>query len=254
MEKKAYILLTLLLLTSFLVAPVSFAQSTDDSTEVMTEDATKNMSTEDRKAELDAKMEEIKQERDTRMEENKQKREDLKTEIETKREEAKAEMETRREEFKAKLEALKDEKKVAVVERVDTRLAERNQNITDRLLGHLERISGVIDKMEDRLASAEGGDTSTVDSAIATARLAVASAESAVVAQSGNTYVIELGDEAELRSIVEATVGQFRSDMGVVITAVKSARDATQKAAQVLGEFRKANPPKDAMMEEETNK
>lgn len=250
MEKKAYILLTLLLLTSFIATPISFAQDSDDPTEVMTEEATEPTSPEDRKAERDAKMEEIKKEREAKMEENKQKREDLKAEIEAKREEAKAEMETRREEFKAKLEALKDEKKAAVIERVDTRLAERNQKITDRLLGHLERISGVIDKMEDKLASVEGGDTSTVDTAIATARLAITSAESAVVVQSGKTYVIELGDEDELKTTVEATVDQFRSDMDVVITAVKSARDTTQKAAQALAAFRVANPPKDVTIEE----
>jgi len=255
MDKKLPLLLTFLLFISFAVAPATFAQDENDATEVESTMEAKDSGAikprEELVAEREAKMEELKQERETRMEEAKQKREDLKAEIETRREEAKAEMETRREEFQTKLEAMKDEKKAMIVERVDTRLAERNQRITDRLLGHLERISAIIDKMEDKLSNASEGDTTKVDTAIASARAAVTTAEAAVVTQSGNTYVIELGEESELKTVVAAEADQFRSDMEVAIASVKVARDATQEAARALAAFRAANPPKKGVMMEE---
>ncbi len=239
MEKKLPMILIFLLLISFAVVPATFAEDEDDSVEVETTMETestsgKKVTAEERKAEREAKMEEKKQEREARMEEAKQKREDLKAEIEAKREEAKTAMETKREEFQAKLESIKDEKKAMIVERVDTRLAERNQRITDRLLGHLERISAIIDKMEEKLLNRAEGDSSEVETAIASARAAVTTAEAAVVTQSGNSYVIELGDDGELKTVVEATVSQFRTDMEVAIASVKVARDATQEAAQAL--------------------
>jgi|GEM_PF-3257423 len=262
MEKKLPILLTALLLISFFVAPATFAQDENDATAVETTmgvdkvDSTK-ITVEERKATREAKMEEVKQKREDRKaeigakrEEAKQKREDLKAEIKAKREEAKAAVAAKREEFRTKLKAIKDKRKASIVERVDTRLSERNDRITDRLLGHLERISGIIDKMEDKIANVPEGDTTDVDAAIASARDAVAAAEDAVSAQSGHTYVIELGAEDELRTVVQATVDEFRTDMKTAITAVKDARDATQDAAKALAAFRKANPPKeDTVME-----
>jgi len=257
MEKKLPMILTLLLLISFAAVPATFAETEDNSVEVETmmeaeSTSGKKMTLEERKATRETKMEEIKLERETRMEEAKQKREDLKAEIKAKREEAKTAIEAKREEFQAKLEAIKDEKKATIVERIDTRLAERNQRITDRLLGHLERISAIIDKMEDDLSNAPEGDTTKVDAAIASARGAVTTAEVAVVTQSGNSYIIELGEESELKTVVEATVNQFRTDMEVAITSVKVARDATQEAARALAAFRAAaNPPKEEVKMEE---
>ena len=91
--------------------------------------------------------------------------------------------------------------------------------------------------MEDKLSNASEGGSSEVDTAIASARAAVSTAEAAVVTQSGNLYVIELGEESELKTVVEATVSQFRTDMEVAIASVKVARDATQEAAQALAAF-----------------
>jgi len=236
MEKKAYILLTLLLLISFVVAPASFAISTDtkseESSDVMMPEESKKISIEERKAEYESQVEEIKQ-----------KREDLKSEIKEKREEAKAAMESNREEFQTKLQALQDEKKAVIVKRVDTRLTERNQRITDRLIGHLDRISAILDKMEEKLVKIQDVDTSDVDGTIAAARDAVLNAQTIIATQTGNTYVIELGDEDELKTVVQSTVDEFREDMRKAIDAVKVAHSASVEAAQSLADFRKAHPP-----------
>lgn len=139
------------------------------------------------------------------------------------RDQEKALIQAKREEFKTRIQTIKDEKKKALVERIDTKLAEVNKNQTARFGEILTRLQGFLDKFKQ----SPSGATALTD--IAAAQTAIDAAKTAVSAQSTKTYTMTITDDATLKLNAGATVSQLRQDLMVVYKLVIDAKQAVQK-------------------------
>src|SRR5688572_21272277 len=84
-----------------------------------------------------------------------ERREDKKASISARIAERKEVRIERKEELREKLAAFKDQKKAVVAERVSDNLSKVNENRTAAMLKHLEKLSEIALRLEDRLAKAE---------------------------------------------------------------------------------------------------
>ncbi len=182
------------------------------------------------------KVERIESIKDNRIE-IKEKREELKMTIQKQREEAKEKFKIQREEFKTKMSGIKDQRKKEVVERVDNRLSSINKNRTAALTKHLENMSAILIRIQDRVAKkkSDGVDTSAVEKAIVEAESAIDTAKDAVDSQAAKEYVVTITDETKLKVDVKSAFDQFKSDMEATVLAVKQAKEALTAAARALG-------------------
>lgn len=171
----------------------------------------------------------------------KQKTENLKAIVEEKREEAKEKFELQREEFKENLEMIKDQQKKTLVKDIDSRVNDLNIRHTERLEKALSKVSTILTRLEEKVASksAEGEDTTEIDTAIADAHTVIASATAAITAQAGREYVIDITDETTLREEVKKTIQTFKTDIGSAHAKVKAAREAVVSVAKLYGQLHK---------------
>lgn len=162
--------------------------------------------------------------------------EELKATREAQRAQNKQEMQTKREEVKAKVTAMRDVRKKQVVERVQSKISDINTRRTDHFLKVLERLSTILDKIQSRTekAKAEGKNVTSIESAIASARTAISSAESTVNTQKAKTYQITVTDDTTARNDVGATAKQLESDIRAVQDTVQVARQAVQNVFQQI--------------------
>lgn len=167
-----------------------------------------------------------------------QKREEFQQLKEAKREEIKNKAEAARTQLKAKLVKIKDEKKKAIVERVDNRIVELNNNQMDHLSNVLDQLDKVLLKINDRTdaAAAKGRDVTAVRTAIESAKTGIAAARAAIVAQSGKVYTITITTESKLGTDVGKATKLVHADIVGVREKVKTAREAVHKAATTLAQ------------------
>ena len=167
----------------------------------------------------------------------KEKREEFKMTIQKQREEAKEEFKIRREEFKTKMSEIKDQRKKEVVERVDNRLSTVNKNRTAALTKHLDQMSSILVRVQERATKrkSEGVNTSAVDKAIVEAESAIDTAKEAINTQASIEYIVTITDETKLKVDVKTVFDQFKSNMEATVLTVKKAKEALTAAARLLG-------------------
>lgn len=207
------------------------------------------LSREEAKARLEAAREEAKERMETA-------REEAKTRMEAAREEAKTRMETVREEAKQRLSEIKNKAKQQNAERIAERFGKLNKTWTDHFMKLLDRFDEIVQKMQNRAATAAaaGKDTAAADAAIQAAGAAIASARDAVIAQVAKTYTLdaamisETTDAAttdEQEALVQSVRDSFQSAHRSLFNdlyalrdgALTSARRALQGALQALGDI-----------------
>ncbi len=151
-------------------------------------------------------------------------------------------IQTERAAYQAKLQALKDVKKQAVVARINTSLITVNQQVTTHLSSSLDRLNGVLGTISTQVHALKtaGRDTASADAAITTAQQAIATAKASVTTQATNNYIIQLTDDAAVKTDVTVTVTQLKTDLTGVYQSVFSARSAVLTAAQELGKLSNA--------------
>lgn len=156
--------------------------------------------------------------------------EELKTNREAKREEVKENIQAKREETKAKIQNLRDQRKQKTVERIQMKLGDVNNRRTDHFLEILKRFSTILDKIESRTekAKAVGKNVTSVETALASARAAITTAETAVSAQKAKTYQITVNSDTTAKNDVGVTTKQLQQDLQTVHDTVKAAGDAVQ--------------------------
>ena len=139
---------------------------------------------------------------------------------------------TRREEFQTKKETLKDAKKKALIERIDQKIANINKKHTTQMLEHLTKMITILDKLQSRvdIAKTKGKDVSGTVTAIAKARTAILTAQTAVKNQAAKDYVLSVSTENKLRIDVGATVKQLEQDLRIVNQSVIAAKQAVAEA------------------------
>lgn len=142
-------------------------------------------------------------------------------------------------EAKEKFKTIRDEKKRAMVERIDEKIYIMNKTHTARFSAALEKLLVILNRitLKTQNAKSKGFDTSTIDSAIATAKSAIDAAKAAVSTQSAKTYSIEVTGEATSKTTVGSVVSMFRKDLRDVHKLVVDAKQAVQKAEKELATF-----------------
>lgn len=130
---------------------------------------------------------------------------------------------TREAALKARLETFKNKQKAQIAERVSTNLNKINQNQTDIMTKHLERMSQLLDKLENRNPQA-------ARTGIARARDAIASASAAVNVQADKDYTLQLTTESKIRADSQNQRQKLHDDLKAVRLLVIEAKQAVGNA------------------------
>ena len=166
-------------------------------------------------------------------------RDDFKTRMDAEKAELQGEIQDKREALRAQLQKVKDERRREVVERIDVRLGELNARMLDHFSNVLDRLEDVLERIASRADKAEGRglDVSTVRTAITDALSSITSARSAVQVQAGNTCIVTVTTENNLRVDVGKARKCLHDNLTVVREAVKAAKEAVRKAATTLAQI-----------------
>ena len=166
-------------------------------------------------------------------------RDDFKTRIDAERAELQGKIQDKREALRVQLQKVKDERKREVVERIDVRLDALNDRMLDHFSNVLDRLEDVLERIASRADKAEGRglDVNTVRTAITDALSSITSARSAVQVQAGNTCIVTVTTENNLRVDVGKARKCLHDNLTVVREAVKAAKEAVRKAATTLAQI-----------------
>ena len=170
-------------------------------------------------------------------------KEDIFERIAEKRAEVKEKNAIRKAEFSERVEEITDEAKKAAVERINTALETINENKTTRWATALDKLSEILERIKTKLEAleAEGSDISAATELVTNAESAIASATTAVEAQAGKTYTLEIEDEQTLGQVVRSAIQQFKTDLRTTLAVVTGARDAVRQAARGLAQINAAS-------------
>jgi len=162
--------------------------------------------------------------------------------------------ELRKEQLSDRISLIKDERKAALVEKLLVRIEKSNEKWVTHWNRTLERLSSILDKIEERANAADdaGTDVSVVLAAIADARIAITSAQTAVNTQAENSYSFEFIEEESVGQVVRATIANFKNDTKATMQTVKDARTAVVNAIRNLKGVSGQNRPSTATDSAET--
>lgn len=144
-----------------------------------------------------------------------------------------------------KLEQVKERQAVRVASREalmqdkmtdrTTKFQERFSNMNQKWLKHwtavLERLSLILDKIENRLAE-QDGDTSAAEAAISDARKAILTAQASVDDLAEADYDIEFTTDEKFGPQLKEAIADFRSDSKETWELVKTAKEQVHAAFQ----------------------
>ncbi len=134
--------------------------------------------------------------------------------------------------LKEKLAKFKDKKKAQIAERINDNLNKINERRTSQMMDHLSRLSNILDKLGDRVNSAQqnGKDMSGANLAITDARVKIDAAEASVSAQKLKDYTIESTSESTIKADAQKMRNNLHVDLQDVHSLVVIARQAVAKA------------------------
>lgn len=146
--------------------------------------------------------------------------------------------------LKAKLLVFKDKRKAEITERINTNLNKINQNQTTQMQKHLERMSVLLDKLENRVntGSSDIKDPQAAKVAISSARASVDQATSAVKTQAGKDYTLQVTKESKVKADAQAMRTKLNTDLKsvrqLVITTKQMISNAikTARTGQIVKE------------------
>jgi len=169
--------------------------------------------------------------------------EEFKAKMETAREEIKTKRETEMSALKAKLEAIKDARKKEAVQRLDKRFDEINAKMNSQWTNTLVRLEELLVKITSRAdkAAVSGTDVSAIRAGVEIAKLAIAAARTAVVAQAAKTYPISVTTESALKSAVAQTRELLNKDLQAARDLMQAAHTAVSGAAAALSRIPRVN-------------
>lgn len=139
-------------------------------------------------------------------------------------------MASREAEFKDRLAKFKDKQKAGLVEKINTLLININQQITSKMIQHLQTMTGILAKLDDMVSNSSGKDVTSSVAAITIAKNSVASASAAVVEQQAKDYTIRVSSESGVKNDAAAARNQLRLDLNSLHDLIVSARQAVAKA------------------------
>lgn len=144
----------------------------------------------------------------------------------------------RKQAFLEKIAAFKDLKKKALVEKIDTKAGEINNNRTAQMSQALVKMNAILNDLTNKstLAKEQGQDTTKLNTAITTAQAAIKTAEAAVATQVAKEYIPSITTETTLKTTVGATIRALQTDLRNTHAAVASAK---QKVILAVVELKK---------------
>jgi hypothetical protein len=146
---------------------------------------------------------------------------------------------SREAQLKAKLDKFKDQHRSELALKVSSNLNKINKNRTDSMGKHLDTLSDILGKVQDRASGS--ASESGVQAAIASASASITSARDAVNAQAQKDYTINATSEASLQSEVKTERNMLLKDLTsvkqLVMTAKQSVVAAIRATAHVQGEL-----------------
>ena len=151
---------------------------------------------------------------------------------------AKEEIEAKKSKLKEKLQKV-NEQKQKKVERISQQLDELNVRTTNHFSEVLDRLEKVLANVVSRVDKAEANnwDVSAVRAMIASAKEAIASAQSAIEAQKAKTYTPQItGEEAKLKVEVGEARKALHRDLAAVREKVKAAHEFVKAVAKALAQ------------------
>lgn len=142
---------------------------------------------------------------------------------------------TREAALKARLDTFKDKRKAQVAERVNTNLNSINQKQTSQMQTHLDRMSELLTKLEERVnkPTPDIKDVTAAKAAIASSMASISLASDAVAAQAEKDYTINLTTESQVRVDAQAMRDQLRTDLTSTRSLVVEAKQSVANAVRV---------------------
>jgi len=172
----------------------------------------------------------------TTRKENVQKKVEAKKErVETRVTAIKEKIASREAALKTKLATFKDKKKAETAERVNTNLNKINLNQTEQMQKHLDKMSSLLNRLENRVTSATGDikNPQAAKEAIANARAAIASASSTIKTQAEKDYTIQVTSETKVKTDAQKVRNQLHQDLKAVREKVIGAKQKVSDAIRV---------------------
>lgn len=172
---------------------------------------------------------------DTRKESIKERVETRKENISERLSEKKEMMASREAALKLKLDGFRNKQKAQVVERINNSLKNINEKMVTHFKKVLERLSGLLDKLEKRVNanSADIKDPSLARGTIADARSSIAAATEAVNLQSTKDFTLELTTESRAKTEITGVRRLLHEDLKIVLQAVNDAKKAVSNAISI---------------------
>lgn len=142
---------------------------------------------------------------------------------------------TREAALKAKLAAFKDKRKAQVAERVNTNLNKINQNYTDQARKHLERMSTLLDKLEQRVnnGSPDIKDSTAAKAAISESRARITAALASIETQAQKDYTLTVTTEAKVKADAQKMRDLLKTDIQALREQIIAAKQSVSNAIRV---------------------
>lgn len=144
-------------------------------------------------------------------------------------------MATREAALKAKLDAFRDKKKATAAARISENLNRINDKQTEQMLKHLDKMTSILNRLEDRVnrSTPDIKDATLAQIAIADAKAAIATASSAVKDQSEKDYTVEVSSESKVRADFKKVRDMLHADLKSIRESVIKAKQAVANAIRV---------------------
>lgn len=174
----------------------------------------------------------------TRIEDKRAQLQTRRENLATRLEERRAEIASRAAQLRTRLGQFRDQVKAKIVERINTVLDQINQRQTQQMKKHLDKMSELLAKVENRVneASSSGQNTASASAAVTNAKEAIASASTAVDEQMGNDYTIEVSTESAVRKDAKEARDALHQDLREVRSLVIAAKQAVANAIRVTAQ------------------
>jgi hypothetical protein len=129
--------------------------------------------------------------------------------------------------YEERSNVISDEKKQEAVARIESKLTDRNSRMTEIMNTHLQKLSEVVERISEKASANSVSENNTgLITAISKAETAIEAAEKSILAQSNNTYSIEITEESKVKVNASEAVKNFKSDMQRARQQVKLAHEA----------------------------
>lgn len=143
--------------------------------------------------------------------------------------------------LKERLEDFRDKIKANIIEKVSNALNRINDNRTERMQAHLDKMSEIVVKLENRLAEASSSarNTASASAAITSAKETIDVASEAVAKQAEKDYTVNVSTEklsrAETKDTRDVLHNDLQSVKRLVVDAKHKVAMAIRSVAQTLG-------------------